>query len=159
MIRIHYQDFSAGAHEVPGLYGRVESRTRGVTLCLIPGLTAQQRKAVLRRLRQEASRGFGPALPAPQLTVALGIDRVSAAVGMLRAMVRLHPAVTLLPGVFLVALVTMFVLAAGGQRGVVPGTRRGFADAATSASVTGALGPGHGPLRVPRLAMAGKAGR
>jgi hypothetical protein len=66
---------------------------------------------VLRRLRQEASRGLGPPLPRPQLAVALGLDRVRMAARIAKAIVRLHPTVTLLPGVFVVALLALFVAA------------------------------------------------
>ncbi|HEY0934774.1 MAG TPA: hypothetical protein VGD91_13655 [Trebonia sp.] len=80
----------------------------------MPGLTAGQRRAVLRRLRQEASRGFGPALPRPQLAVALGADRVRAAVRTAGAVVRLHPAVTLIPGALAVVSLALLVLASAG---------------------------------------------
>lgn len=142
MIRILYKDFSAGTHNVAGLHGRVESCPRGVAVCLLPGLTARQRRAVLRRLRQEASRGFGPALPESQLLVALGLDRVRTATRIIRSIVRLHPAVTVLPSVFLVVMVTLFVLAAGDRAVMVPGTGRGFADAGVKGSVAGAVSPG-----------------
>ena len=153
MIRIHYKDFSAGTHDTAGLHGRVEPCPRGVAVCLLPGLTARQRRAVLRRLRLEASRGFGPALPEPQLTVALGVDRLRTTARIIRSIVRLHPAVTLLPGVFVVAMVTLFVVAAGGRPGMVPGTGRGLAAAAVTGSVAGvsALGP-----RVTRVTAAGR---
>lgn len=160
MIRIHYKDFSAGTHNVAGLHGRVEPCPRGVTVCLLPGLTARQRRAVLRRLRQEASRGFGPALPKPQLMVALGVDRVRTAARIIRSIVRLHPAVTVLPSVFIVVLVTLFVLAAGGRPGMPPGTGGGFADAAVTGSVAGAvsLGPPVTRVTVPGGNVATEAG-
>ena len=148
MIRIHYKDFSAGTHDVAGLHGRVETCPRGVTVCLLPGLTARQRRAVLRRLRQEASRGFGPALPEPQLTMALGLDRIRTAARIIRSIVRLHPAVTLLPSVFVAVMVTLFVLAAGDRPGVTPATGPGFADSAVNGSVAGALGPAPQVTRV-----------
>ena len=87
-----------------GMYGRAEGCARGARVYLLPGLTAGQRKAVIRRLRQEASRGFGPPLPLPQLALALGFDRVRTAARIVGAMVRLHPAVTLVPGAFVVAI-------------------------------------------------------
>lgn len=152
MIRIHYKDFSAGTHNVAGLHGRVEPCPRGVTVCLLPGLTARQRRAVLRRLRQEASRGFGPALPEPQLTVALGLDRVKTAARIVRSIVRLHPAVTVLPSAFLVVIVTLFVLAAGDRPGMGPGmgpgNGGGITDSAVTGSVAGALSPGPQVTRV-----------
>src|ERR1700720_1811812 len=44
VIRIRYKDFSAGTHEVAGLHGRVERCPSGATVCLLPGLTARQRR-------------------------------------------------------------------------------------------------------------------
>jgi hypothetical protein len=105
VIRIRYKDLP------PGLHGKAEHCARGVTVYLLPGLTGRQRKAALRRLRQEASRGCGPALPLPQLTVALGLDRVLSAFRHTAAVVRLHPAGSLLPTALAGVLMTLFVLA------------------------------------------------
>jgi hypothetical protein len=122
MIRIRYKDFSAGTHEVTWLHGQVERRARGITVYLVPGLTTRQRRAVFRRLRQEASRGFGPPLPLPQLTVALGLDRVRASARVSAAIVRLHPAVTLLPGALAASLMALFVLASASPDGLGSGS-------------------------------------
>jgi len=135
VICIRYEDFSAGTHDVTGLHGRAERGPRGVTVYLIPGLTAGQRRAVFRRLRQEASRYVGPALPLPQLAVALGLDRVRSAARIAGAIVRLHPAVTLLPGAVVAALMSLFVIASAGRPGLAAGQRAGLADAV-------AAGPG-----------------
>lgn len=113
-----------------GMYGVAKCGPRGVTVYLLPGLVAGQRRAVIRRLRQEASRGFGPPLPQPQLAIALGLDRVRTTARTVKAVVRLHPAVTLVPGAFVVAIATLFVIAAGDRAGVAPGPRGGLADAA-----------------------------
>jgi hypothetical protein len=159
VIRIRYKDFSAGTHEVAGLHGRVERCAGGVTVCLLPGLTARQRRSVIRRLRQEASRGFGPPLPAPQLAIALGLDRVRTTAGVIRAIVRLHPAVTLVPGACVVAMMTLFVIAAGDRPGIAPGTGRGLADAAAvSGGVVRVMEPGPSLVRVARAAVAGGTG-
>jgi hypothetical protein len=116
VIRIRYKDLS------PGLHGKAEHRARGVTVYLVPGLTGTQRKAVLRRLRQEASRGCGPALPVPQLTVALGADWIRAKLKNMAAVVRLHPVGSLLPAAAAGALMTLFVVASGpGRTAHVPG--------------------------------------
>lgn len=135
MIRIRYKDFSAGAHDCAGLHGKAEGGARAVTVYLLPGLTAWQRRAVIRRLRQEASRGFGPPLRQPQLAIAIGVDRVSTAARIMMALVRLHPAVTLLPGAFVAAMVTLFVIAAGERPGITSGTPRG--GLAEAAAVSG----------------------
>jgi hypothetical protein len=128
MIRICYKDFSAGTHHMAGLHGRVERCARGVTIYLLPGLTSGQRKAVIRRLRQEASRGLGPPLPRPRLAIALGWDRLRSAAGLVWAIVRLHPAVTLVPSAIVVAMATLFILASANRPGIPPGTRGGLAD-------------------------------
>ena len=109
-----------------GMYGVAKCGPQGVTVYLLPGLAAGQRRAVIRRLRQEASRGFGPPLPQPQLAIALGLDRVRTTARIVKAVVRLHPAVTLVPGAFVVAIATLFVIAAGDRAGVAPGPRGGL---------------------------------
>ena len=136
VIRIRYKDFSAGAHDRAGLHGKAEGRARAVTVYLLPGLTAWQRRAVIRRLRQEASRGFGPPLRQPQLAIAIGVDRVRTAARIVTAIVRLHPAVALLPSAFVAALMTLFVIAAGERPGIASGTRGGLADAAAVSGST-----------------------
>lgn len=128
MIRICYEDFSAGTHDGTGLHGRTERGARGVIINLLPGLTTWERRAVLRRLRQEAGRGLGPPLPRLQFAVALGLDRARTTARIAKAIVRLHPAVTVLPSVFVVALLALFVTAsAEGARGLAK-TRVGLAD-------------------------------
>jgi hypothetical protein len=115
---------------VRGLHGTAERSRHGVTVYLVPGLTACQRRAVLRRLRQEASRGVGPALPLPQLTMALVLDRVRSAARTAGAIVRLHPAVTLVPGALAVALMTLFVIASADGPGLATGQQIRLAEAA-----------------------------
>jgi hypothetical protein len=116
---------------VTGLHGRAERGARGVNVYLVPGLTTGQRRAVIRRLRQEASRGFGPPLPVPQLAVALAADRVRTAAGIARAIVRLHPAVALVPSGFVAAMMALFVVASAGGPAVTPapGSRGELAEA------------------------------
>ena len=108
------------------LHGRTEGTARGATVYLVPGLARGQRRAVIRRLRQEASRGFGPALPFPQLAVALGLDRLRTAARLAGAIVRLHPTAALLPGGLVAALMALFVVSAGGS-GLSPGPPGGLA--------------------------------
>jgi hypothetical protein len=114
VIRVRRRDFVSGSHNVTGFQGIAERFPRGVTIYLLPGLTGRQRRAVIRRLRQEASRGFGPELPLPQLVIALFLDRVRGAIGLALAAVRFHPGVTLLPAAFVAAVMTVFVLASAG---------------------------------------------
>lgn len=136
VIRIRYKEISAGTHDLAGLHGKAEGCVRAVTVYLIPGLTAWQRRAVIRRLRQEASRGFGPPLPQPQLAIAIGVDRVRTAARIVTAIVRLHPAVALLPSALVAAMMTLFVVAAGERPGIASGTRGGLADAAAVSGST-----------------------
>lgn len=133
MIRIRYEDFAAGTHEVRGLYGKAEGGTRAVTLSLLPGLTAGQRRAAIRRLRQEGSRGFGPPLPLPQLAIALSLDRLRTAARTARAIVRLHPVVTLVPGALVIAVTALFVIASADGQGGVPQARTGLSATAPAA--------------------------
>jgi len=118
VIHVRRRDFVSGSHDATGLQGIAERLPRGVTIYLLPGLTGRQRRAVIRRLRQEASRGFGPALPLPQLVIALLLDRLRGAIGLGAGAVRWHPGVTLLPAALVAAVMALFVL---GSAGVAPG--------------------------------------
>jgi hypothetical protein len=156
VIRVRRRDFVSGSHNVTGFQGIAERLPRGVTIYLLPGLTGRQRRAVIRRLRQEASRGCGPELPLPQLVIALLLDRVRGALGLAVAALRLHPGTTLLPAALVGVVLTLFVLASGGV-GPVPAAPPALAAAqsttgpATVASTTGsaptaAAGVGAGGL-------------
>ena len=157
MIRVRRRDFVSGSHNVTGFQGIAERVPRGVTIYLLPGLTGRQRRAVIRRLRQEASRGCGPELPLPQLVIALALDRVRGAIGLALAAARFHPGVTLLPAAFVAAVMTLFVLASAGVE-AIPVTRPALAAAQSgtglrSAAATGADGglvaTGGGPNGAP----------
>jgi hypothetical protein len=140
VIRIRYKDLA------PGLHGKVEHRARAVTVYLLPGLTGKQRKAVLRRLRQEASRGCGPALPMPQLTVALCADWIVTKLRNTAAVVRLHPVGSLLPAAAACALMTLFVMASVPVRiARVPGSGPGGSPAVRGGDSTPAQ-PIAGPV-------------
>lgn len=114
VIRVRYQDSLSGSHHGTGLYGTAELCPQGVTIYLVPGLTGHQRKAVIRRLRQEASRGCGPELPLSALLAALAADRVRVAVKLTAAAVRLHPAAMLLPTALAVAGMMLLVVTSAG---------------------------------------------
>src|ERR1700749_2406746 len=95
VIRIRYKDISdisAGAHQETWLHGRTQGGAQGVVVYLVPGLSTGQRRAGLRRLRQEGSRRLGPPLPLPQLLLALAADRLRTAARVAGAIIRLHPA-------------------------------------------------------------------
>jgi hypothetical protein len=168
VIHVRRRDFVSGSHDATGLQGIAERLPRGVTIYLLPGLTGRQRRAVIRRLRQEASRGCGPELPLPQLVFALLLDRVRGAIGLGAGAVRWHPGVTLLPVAFVAAVMTLFVLASAG---VAPGPapRPALASAQSPSGLGSAADPGgmvaiggrsgapstHGRARAARTGTAG----
>ena len=145
MIRVRRRDFVSGSHNVTGFQGIAERFPRGVTIYLLPGLTGRQRRAVIRRLRQEASRGCGPELPLPQLVIALFLDRVRGAIGLALAAVRFHPGVTLLPAAFVAAVMTLFVLASAGVE-AAPVARPALAAAQSGTELGWAAGTDAGGL-------------
>jgi hypothetical protein len=98
------------------MHAEAERGSRGIVVYLLPGLTAAQRKAALRRLRQEGSRGCGPGLPLRQLAVALVADRLRAGAAHTTAAIRQHPAGTLLPALLAGGLLTMFMFASATVR-------------------------------------------
>ncbi len=94
MIKVRYRDQNEFA---PGLHAATERQGRKTTVYLLSGLNAAQRRAALRRLKISARRGYGPRLPAPQLTLALLADRIRTAAGRTGAVFRSHPAGTAVP--------------------------------------------------------------
>lgn len=163
VIRVRRRDFASGSHKVAGLQGIAERVPRGVTIYLLPGLTSRQRRAVIRRLRQEASRGCGPELPLARLLVALLVDRVRGALALAAAAVRLHPGTTLLPAAFVATVMTLFVLVSAGLGPVSAGrpalaaAQSGTGLGSTVHSGASAGGTG-GPVSAPSPAGAMEAG-
>jgi hypothetical protein len=108
VIRIRYS-----SKLQPGLHGRVERHGRATYVYLLPGLTPQQRRAALRRMRQQGRMGICPALPTARLGGALLADRVRTAFGQAGAIVRVHPAGSTLPVMAVsVAIASFLVLSA-----------------------------------------------
>lgn len=93
------------------MHAEAEQGPRGVVIYLLPGLTPAQRKAALRRLRQEGDRGCGPRLPPGRLAVALTADRMRAGVRHIAAAVRHHPFGTLVSALLAGGLLAVFVFA------------------------------------------------
>ena len=94
MIRIRYRDSSAFS---PGLHAAAERHGRTTTLYLLSGLTAPERRSVLRRLRLSARMGHCPRLPVAPLAIALFADGIRTAIGRAGAVLRLHPAGSTVP--------------------------------------------------------------
>ncbi len=94
MIKIRYRD----AYQLsPGLHAAAVRHGRNTTVFLLPGLTAAERRAALRRLRLSARMGYCPPLPAAQLALALVADRIRTTVGQVGTLVRSHPAGSTVP--------------------------------------------------------------
>jgi hypothetical protein len=115
MIKIRYRDLS------PGLHAAAERHGRSTTIYLIPGLTAPQRQAALRRLRLSARMGHCPRLPAGQFALALLADRVRTMLSQVGAMFRLHPAACMVPVMMASGAMITFVALSGLSVRMLPG--------------------------------------
>jgi hypothetical protein len=89
VIKIRYRDVNELS---PGLHAMAERRGRVITVYVIPGLTAAERNATLRRLRLSGRRGYGPRLPAVPLAFARFADRIRTTVARAGSVFRTHPA-------------------------------------------------------------------
>lgn len=123
MIKITYRDLS------PGLHAHAESDGRNTVILLLPGLTPEQRRAALRRIRRSGRMGHGPRVPALGLALALAVDWIRTTARNCAAVARLHPAGSALPVVLLsvatviylfMATVPIHVLQAPGLSGQPP---------------------------------------
>ena len=117
MIKIVYRDLSSGLHASAQVSGR------HTIISLLPGLTLNQRRAALRRIRRSGRMGHGPGVPATGLALAVGRDRVKATARTGAAVVRLHPAGSTLPVVLVSAAAVVFVLMATVSIHVLPGPK------------------------------------
>ena len=137
MIKIRYSDLPGGLHVRVGVQGR------NTILYLLPGLTAAQRKAAIRRARSAARVGPGPGLPAPGVARALAADRIRTTVRNGLAAMRMHPAIFLPPLIIIVAVAAAYLLLV---------------------SVSVRFNPGHAsernvPVNINRSSRAARAGR
>jgi hypothetical protein len=104
VIKIRYSDLPAGLHL------SAEVRGKHTVLFLLPGLTAAQRKAAVRRARSAARVGHGPALPALGLARAVAADRIATTVRNGLAAMRMHPAIFIPPMILMVSVAITYVL-------------------------------------------------
>jgi len=118
VIKIFYRDLS------PGLHASAEAEGRNTVISFLPGLTPDQRRAALRRIRHSGRMGHGPRVPAGKLAIALALDRVKAAVRTGAAVVRLHPAGSTLRVFFFSGAAVIFVLMATVSIHVLPAAPR-----------------------------------
>jgi hypothetical protein len=131
VIKIVYRDLS------PGLHASAHVSGRHTVISLLPGLTPDQRRAALRRIRHSGRMGHGPRVSAPGLALALGRDRIKAITCTGAAVVRLHPAGSTLPVVLLSAAAVIFVLMATVSIHVLPGPK-----SSDQSPVVGGVTPG-----------------
>jgi hypothetical protein len=117
VIFIQYRDLSAGLH------GKAECAGRSTTVYLVPGLTRAQQNAALRRLRQESRMGCGPRLSAVQLALAVVADRIRTGLGQMLAVIRWHPALTVLPTLLVATLAWLFVASMPAHPGALPSSQ------------------------------------
>jgi hypothetical protein len=117
VIKIIYRELSSGLH------ASAETAGGDTIISLLPGLTPEQRRAALRRIRHSGRMGHGPRLPAVELRLALGLDRIKAITCTGAAVVRLHPAGTTVPVVLLSVAAVIFVLMAKVSIHVLPGPK------------------------------------
>ena len=103
MIRIRHADLPAGLHI------RVVAHGKDTIIYLVPGLTAAQRQAALRRARSSGRMGQGPRLPAVGVAGAFAVDRIRATVRNGAAAIRAHPAMFALPLVIILAAAAAYV--------------------------------------------------
>jgi hypothetical protein len=105
VIKIRYADLPGGLHV------RTEARGKDTMIYLLPGLTVEQRRAALRRVRSSARVGQGPPLSTAGLARAVAADRIMTTVRNMAGALRVHPAMFVpLIVILLSAAVAYFVL-------------------------------------------------
>jgi hypothetical protein len=147
-IKIRYKDLSPGLHADPQVEGS------WTIIYLLPGLTPEQRRAALRRVRQASRMGIGPRLPAAPVAMALAADRIRMTIRDCMRVVRRHPAGSVVPIVLLSAMMAIYLLLSVSIRVLHPQLVPGHDPALGTNPTSPAFGspdPGSSP-------MAGQAG-
>jgi hypothetical protein len=104
VIRIRYGDLPAGLHI------RVVARGKDTIIYMLPGLTAAQRQAALRRARSSGRMGQGPRVPVVSVAGALAVDRVRTTVRNGAAAIRTHPAMFIVPLLLVLTAAVAYML-------------------------------------------------
>jgi hypothetical protein len=104
VIRIRYADLPAGLHI------RAVARGKDTIVYLLPGLTAAQRQAALRRARSSGRMGQGPRLPVAGVAAAMAVDRIRTTVRNGAAAMRAHPAVLVPPMMIVLTAAVAYIL-------------------------------------------------
>jgi len=104
MVKIRYSELPAGLHV------SAESHGRDTIIYLQPGLTADQRRAALVRVRSSARMGHGPSLTAVGMVMAVSADKLRTTLSNGAAAMRGHPLLLLPPLILLVSGAIVFIL-------------------------------------------------
>jgi len=112
VIKIRYADLPAGLHI------EAVARGRDTVVYLLPGLTAAQRQAALRRARSSARMGQGPRLPVAGVLGAVMVDRVRTTIRNGAAAMRGHPAILVPPLVIIMSAAVAYVLLVSAHIGI-----------------------------------------
>jgi hypothetical protein len=104
VIKIRYADLPGGLHV------RVAASGKNTIIYLLPGLTAVQRRAALRRARSTARMGQGPGLPTVGVAGAVAADGIRTTLRNIAGAMRGHPAVFVPPIVIIGAAAVVYVL-------------------------------------------------
>jgi hypothetical protein len=104
MVKIRYSELPAGLHV------SAESHGRDTIIYLQPGLTAEQRRAALIRVRSSARMGHGPGLTAVGMVMAVSADKLRTTLSNGAAAMRGHPLLLLPPLILLVSGAIVFIL-------------------------------------------------
>jgi uncharacterized membrane protein YgcG len=104
VIKIRYADLPGGLHI------RAVASGKDTIIYLLPGLTAEQRQAAMRRARSSGRMGQGPRLPAAGVAGAVMLDRFRTTVRNGAAAMRGHPAIFVPPILIIVTAAVAYLL-------------------------------------------------
>jgi hypothetical protein len=104
VLKIRYADRPAGLHI------RAVARGKDPIVYLLPGLTAEQRQAALRRAPSSGRMGQGPRLPAAGVAGAVMVDRFRTTIRNGAAAMRGHPAISVPPILIIVTAAVAYLL-------------------------------------------------
>jgi hypothetical protein len=138
MVKIRYAELPAGLHVTS------QAERRGTVVYLLPGLTADQRRAALVRARSSARMGHGPSLPASAMAVAIVADRASTTTHNGAAAVRRHP-MLVLPLVFALAATAIVFVLTSSVALTGPPHGKAVAGSAATLGMGASQLPRHGP--------------
>ena len=104
LIKIRYAELPAGIHV------RTEQAGGHTVIYLLPGLTATDRRAALRRARSSARIGHGPPLPPAGLARAIAADWLRTIFRNGLAAFRAHPAIFVPPMIVVLSAAVAYLL-------------------------------------------------